>query len=294
MLAGTLTPARELRNGSRSALVWGLVTSVVYLGWGAARARAFAELPPGSTGNFFAPEWVRAFLVLVAPVVLNYGWGLTILPYTIPLADTPQVPFLRFLEELSQFTIIASVVAFCGVALLRRASVRRSDLSVVLALWFLVESLLSFGVSHFYFVKDEILTKDCITRIVLIAVFFLMIWLIDQRVWSWAAWERLMATSCQAAMLAVVIGLFGVAVMLAFALAQPTEYQWTRDTAWGLAYFNRFKGTLADPSQAGIYYADVLPLALIFASRRTEGEVARTLAAAAIGSPVGGVVVAIG
>jgi O-antigen ligase len=292
--SSTLTPGGARQSGSRSALVWGIVASVVYLGWGAARARAFAELMPGSSGNFVLPEWLGAFLVLVAPVVLSYGWGLTILPYTIPLADTPQVPYLRFLEELSQFVIVASVVGFCGFTLLRRGIVRRSDLSVVLALWFLVESLLSFGVSHFYFAKDEILLKDGITRIALIALFFLMIWLIDQRVWSWAAWERLMATSCQAAVLAVLMGLFGVAVMLTFAFTQPTEYQWSRDTAWGLAYFNRFKGTLADPSQAGIYYAAVLPLALLFVARRLEGELARTLAATAIGTSVGIVVLATG
>src|SRR3989442_126314 len=202
-------PGRKRWIGPDHVLLWAVAVTAVYLAWGAARSRAFAELPPGATDQVFMPTWLGSFLVLVAPAVLNFGWGLTLLPYAIPLADTPQVPHMRFLEELGQLLIVAFGVGFFCLLCLRRISLRRSDLSVGIALWFLAESALSFGGSYFYFPKDAILLKDGITRIMLIALFWLMIWLMDQRLRSWEAWHSLTMASCRAAVVSMVVGSCG-------------------------------------------------------------------------------------
>ena len=284
------------RSGTDHVLLWAIGTTAVYLVWGAVRSQAFSELSPGSSGDVFLPKWLGAILALVAPAALNYAWGLALLPYAIPLADTPQVPHMRFFEELGQLLIFACGMGFLGVMLLRRAAIRRTDLSVAIALWFLAESVLSFGASYFYFPKDAVLLNDGIIRVVLLALFWLMIWLVDQRVRSWEEWHGLMMASCRAAALSVFVGLFGVGVMLALVLTHGVEYQWSRDTAWGLAYFNRFKGTFADPSQAAIYYAAALPLLLFLfgGPQRGRGAVTRTAGALAIGLSVGVVVLATG
>jgi hypothetical protein len=248
-----------------------LLAVLVYLVWGAWRV-TWLDVHGADGKGQIDISVIAPFLIIFTATALAVArdrvQGIRFLGYVLPLMMIPQVPHLPFVREFGYLVICALVLFFVLEGAKNRlpltwyiSLIRRLDISVLLLLVLLVIGVIS-ATANYSLYGIWFNLKVGISEIILYFLIIFALFLITDRDSDYSIDHGLLMSALLVSVfVAVGFGIFGLGA-LAFA-----DVREQNDTALGLAYYCRLKGSFVGPVHAGIFFATALPVLMHFARK---------------------------